>query len=347
MLSSREFNRLMKYATMNDDPKGVLGSIYDSSIPHPYFDPANIAFSHLRSYEHGHWSIREKSNRIIVYQDLEFIIPGEQFYWKATRTPPCLEQDKLVLSYSSINDHLWPCEYAFSSWHLVQTNLKNINTFVEQKDSRPYFADILLGNLKNMRQTFFDLLKANNQLENNLINAFGVYKTPFLDEGNGDIDIWFRNLDTSKYVNTTDQFQDSGFASQFISKHILEATWVSVVAETLDDNILFFPTEKTGKALISGKPFLVLSGKHYLKNLRKLGFRTFHPFIDEDYDEIDDATERTKKVMESFITLQQKDQTLVRKQLQEILEHNEKCMRNKEWLSRQARAMLDPLITIV
>ena len=346
-MDTREFNRLMKYAHMNDDTNGVLGSIYNNELPHPYFNPEDIGFTHLRNSDHNLWLSREDSQRTIVFQDLEFIIIGDEFQWEATGEPPCLEQDKLVLSYTSTNDHLWPCEHAFSNWHLVQTNMMNNDTFVEQKDQRPYFADILLGNLKNMRQTFFDLLKENDQLENNLISAFGVYKTPFIDQGTADIDIFFRELNKGGYVNTTTQFKNKNFASQFISKHLLESSWISIVAETIDDNRLFFPTEKTGKALMSNKPFLVLSSKHFLKKLREFTKQKEELIKKEDYDEIDDVTERTKKVFESFIELQQKDQTILRKQLQVVLEHNEKCMRNKEWLSRHARAMLDPLITIV
>ena len=45
--------------------------------------------------------------------------------------------------------------------------------------------------------------------------------------------------------------------------------------------------------------------------------------------------------------LQNKDQFKIRLQLKEILDHNERCMRDKSWLTRDARAMLDPLATIV
>ena len=88
---------------------------------------------------------REKSNRTIVFEDLEYIIPGEKLNWDAIGDPPCTEQDKLITSSITMNDHLWPCEYAFSSWHLVQTHMINENTYVEQRDTRPYIADILLA----------------------------------------------------------------------------------------------------------------------------------------------------------------------------------------------------------
>lgn len=342
-MDTREFNRLMKYAFMNDDPYGVLSAIYDNELPHPYFNPKYIGFSKLRSHDHNVWLEREKSNRTIVFEDLEYIIPGEEFIWHATGTPPCTEKDLLITSSITANDHLWPCKYAFSSWHLVQTHMTNKDTFVKQLDKRPYFADVLLGNLKTQRTIFYELMKSSGELENNLVNVFNEYTTPYIKQGQGDIDLFYKkSIDT----NTTKMFKGK-FASQYISKHIQEATWISVVAETLDDNRIFFPTEKTGKALMSGKPFIVLSGKHFLKNLRNIGFKTFHPIIDESYDLIDNVELRTKSAYDSFFKLQKQDQNLVRQKLQDVLTHNERCMRDKSCLTINARSMLNPLTTKV
>ena len=346
-MDTSEFNRLMKYAFMNDDPYGVLSAIYNNDIPHPYFNPQHIGFSKLRSFDHNLWLEREKSTRTIVFEDLEYIIPGAEFIWNATGSPPCTEKDILITSSITTNDHLWPCKYVFSSWHLVQTHMQNKKTFVEQKNTRPYFADILLGNSKSMRHQFFDLLKENNQLENNLVNLFGVYKTNFIDEGTDEIDIFFKDQYAKKQNGNTTLHFKGNFASQFISKHIQESTYISVVAETLDDNRIFFPTEKTGKAMLSNKPFIVLSSKNFLQNLRKIGFKTFHPVIDESYDEIDDSVERAKSAFNSFLKLQEQDQNIVRLQLKDTLEHNERCMRDKSWLTRNARLILNPLTTKV
>lgn len=345
-MDTREFNRRMKYAHMNDDPYGVLGQIYDNDLPHPYFNPKHIGFSKLRDFDHNTWLTREQSTRTIVFEDLEYIIPGEKFMWNAVYNPPCTKQDKLITSSITVNDHLWPCEYAFSSWHLVQTHMQNIDTYVEQPTTRPYFADILLGNLKRQRKIFYNLLKTTQQLENNLVNAFGVYKNLYIDEGQGDIDLFFKNIEQTEYTNTTVFFKGN-FASQYISKHIQESSWYSVVAETLDDNRIFFPTEKTGKALMSGKPFIVLSGKHFLKNLRSVGFKTFHPIIDESYDLIDDVELRTRAAFCSFIELQKQDPIDVRQKLHDVLAHNEKCMRDKTFLTQRARKLLQNLQTPV
>lgn len=346
-LQTSEFNRLMKYAHMNDDPYGVLSSIYDNELPHPYFNPKYIGFSKLRSFDHNKWQEREKSNRTIVFEDLEYVIPGEQFIWEASGTPPCQEGDYLITSSITYNDHKWPCEYAFSSWHLVNTSMSNKDIILSQNLTRPYFANCLFGNRKPMRSAFYELLKDNDQLENNLINLFEVYKSPFIDEGQSQIDNFFTNIKHTEYTNTAINDLDGvpTFTSHYISKHIEDATWISLIAETLDDERIFFPTEKTGKPMMCNKPFIVLGSKHFLKNLRKIGFKTFHPIIDESYDEIDDVIERTKLAFQSFLELQKQDQIMVRLHLKDILDHNEQCMRDKSWLTKNARSMLNPLTT--
>ena len=355
-MKSSEFNRLTKYAASADDPYGVLSSIYDNKIPRPYFDPEHIGFNQLRDFNHNQWTIREESNRVIVFEDSEFIIPGDQYLWQATGNSPALEKDKLLTSSITYKDHLWPCEYVFNSWHLVQTHLQNVDTFVEQKHTRPYFADILLGNAKEMREIFFYLLKKNKQIDNNIINLFGVYRTPFLDQGTGDIDLFFKerlsnlprifNPLPGHHTNTCLSFKGS-FASQYISKHIQENSWISVVAETLYDSRIFFPTEKTGKAMMSGKPFIMLGSCNFLKQLRDIGFQTFHPIIDETYDTIEDLEQRTKQAFASFLELQKQDPIVVRQQLQSVLDYNEECMRDKSWLTRNARNLLNKMKTPV
>lgn len=365
VLQTDEFNHKMKYAFMNDDPEGVLSSVYDNELPHPYFNPKDIAFSHLRSYNHWHWLEREKSNRTIIFQDLEYLLPYEnndqvikekvvqspfsKNFTTLSNKPPCIEGDYLIKSSISKNDHLWPCENVFSSWHLINTNMANKDVVLEQNTQRPYFANCLFGNVKPMRQCFFDLLFDNNLLESNLINLFEVYKSPFIDKGTSQIDNFFTNINHTYYTNTAINELDGvpTFTSHYVSKHIEDNTWISIVSETLEDDSIFFPTEKTGKPMLCAKPFIALSGKYFLKNLRDIGFKTFHPIIDESYDLIDDKVERVKSAFNSFLNLSKQDPLIIRKQLQEVLDHNEKCMRDKLWLSRNARAMLDPLTTTV
>lgn len=83
-------------------------------------------------------------------------------------------------------------------------------------------------------------------------------------------------------------------------RFIYKDTYFSIVTETIFfhdrlDPIVgemissIFVTEKTYKPIAAKHPFIILSVPYFLKHLKSIGFKTFHPFINEDYDnEIDD-----------------------------------------------------------
>lgn len=66
----------------------------------------------------------------------------------------------------------------------------------------------------------------------------------------------------------------------------------SLIQETETSSLTNRYTEKTFKCLLIGHPFIVCGNYQSLKLLKKDGFKTFHPFIDESYDEIINDDER-------------------------------------------------------
>ena len=69
-----------------------------------------------------------------------------------------------------------------------------------------------------------------------------------------------------------------------ISKHYHKFL-IEIVCETYSSGKSFYPTEKTWRPLACQTPFIIQGPVHFLKNLRKLGFRTFSNWWDESYDE--------------------------------------------------------------
>lgn len=57
-----------------------------------------------------------------------------------------------------------------------------------------------------------------------------------------------------------------------------------------------FATEKTYKAIACAKPFIIFSTPWFLKEFKQLGYKTFSPFIDESYDDIENDLERLKAI---------------------------------------------------
>jgi hypothetical protein len=61
--------------------------------------------------------------------------------------------------------------------------------------------------------------------------------------------------------------------------------FAEVVCESFYSGSTFFPTEKIWRPILLMTPFIVQGPADYVKNLRKLGFRTFHQWWDEGYSE--------------------------------------------------------------
>jgi hypothetical protein len=83
--------------------------------------------------------------------------------------------------------------------------------------------------------------------------------------------------------------------------------------------------EKTFKAIVAIKPFLIYSDQHYLKNLRYLGFKTFSPLINEDYDDQPDPKIRAEmiiKEIEHINSLNPEEYTKLLEKCRPIAEHN-------------------------
>jgi hypothetical protein len=80
-------------------------------------------------------------------------------------------------------------------------------------------------------------------------------------------------------------------------------SYLSLVTETnylpLRNNspdTIFF-SEKIFKPIKLKHPFILVSCRHSLKYLKKLGYKTFHPYINEEYDEIENHEERLQCIV--------------------------------------------------
>lgn len=103
-------------------------------------------------------------------------------------------------------------------------------------------------------------------------------------------------------------------------------SWVSLVVESsyFDREYSVFLSEKTFKPIACMQPFIICGSKHSLKYLRKLGFKTFHPYIDESYDETDDK-ERWLGIIDAIKKIESiEDKESWYSNMRDILKHNHK-----------------------
>ena len=99
--------------------------------------------------------------------------------------------------------------------------------------------------------------------------------------------------------------------------------YVELVTETTTD--FFFITEKTVKPLAFGMCFVMIGCYRFLNHLRRLGFKTFHPYIDESYDQIKDRDSRIETAFKAFKKFIMEDKDF--DALQKICDHNRKHLK--------------------
>jgi hypothetical protein len=86
--------------------------------------------------------------------------------------------------------------------------------------------------------------------------------------------------------------QKRGFPTNNNKKELYTDTYIHITSETkFFDGEVFF-SEKTFRPIINLQPFIYLGDFGALKKLQKLGFKTFHPFIDETYDTVENPIDR-------------------------------------------------------
>lgn len=131
------------------------------------------------------------------------------------------------------------------------------------------------------------------------------------------------------YVDQTDHNQVMDWFTEEM-KSLYNNTYFSVVAETPflnhpDYDPGMHCSEKTYKPITQRHPFLMLGVPNTLSQLRNLGYKTFHPFIDESYDYVSHDGQRllmVTKEIERLCNLQGEELNDFIKGTAEICEHN-------------------------
>lgn len=139
-----------------------------------------------------------------------------------------------------------------------------------------------------------------------------------------------KNLPSLIYNSNNDQFPDSFYIRRIVKSLYLDS-WITVVSEVAygnQDNSIFI-SEKTFKAIAGCHPFILLSSKGSLKALRQLGYKTFHPLINETYDTLD-TFDRFEAICTELKRLNDiEDKVAWFKELEPIIKHNWELMNSR------------------
>ena len=111
-----------------------------------------------------------------------------------------------------------------------------------------------------------------------------------------------------------------------MKKSLIHIAYESDIISNSDMRLI---SEKVYRCIEAEIPFIYVSYPYALDYFRSLGFKSFSPFINEDYDKEEDAKKRLYKIFTEIKRLSEIPFNQLKKQIQDlepIFEHNLKTL---------------------
>jgi hypothetical protein len=239
-------------------------------------------------------------------------------------------------------------DWFITSSYFYKTNPVKVLDRLTPYQIKPKTFDILLGQYREHRTLIHDYINHNN-LNDQVLMTYINYQEKISADGNSGTWFWedegleIIDTDLKWTVGQVRYYGQQMSLSQVVPIQAYSQTAFSVVAETNFANDYVFHTEKIVKPILARRLFIVYGGHNYLKNLQRLGFKTFSNVIDESYDNEPDYKHRGDMICKQISYLLQQDQQQVLDAIQPIVEHNHNLMINTDWyrnFSKELRAVL-------
>lgn len=185
---------------------------------------------------------------------------------------------------------------------------------------------------REYRLKFAELL-----IENNLIKNSKVRFNPIDGDcnyqdhkfSNNDLSISRFDIENFYQLNESKSSASADYDATDYSQCAIET-----VLETLFDDSRLHLTEKTLRPVACGRPFILAATPGSLEYLRSYGFRTFAPFINEDYDACSCPKERLAMIaaeMQRIANLALDEKHQLWEELYKIAEYNQQLFFSKHW----------------
>lgn len=232
--------------------------------------------------------------------------------------------------------------------HFYKTNTERVLDRLTPYSVKPKSFDILLGQPRPHR-TLINEYITDNGFADKVLMTYINHEHKITANVNNPGWIWedqgLEIIDT-KLKWTIGQVRYYGqqmSLSQVVPIEIYNQTAYSLVCETNFSNNFVFHTEKIVKPILARRLFIAFAGRYYLRNLQRLGFRTFSDIIDESYDNESDYQLRGEMICKQIAYLIEQDQQQVLDAIRPVVDHNYRVMMDTDWQAdyfKELRAVL-------
>lgn len=144
--------------------------------------------------------------------------------------------------------------------------------------------------------------------------------------------------------------ENPDFDEETIFNHsIYKNSLLSFVTETAFHQQGMFITEKTFKPIVAGHPFIILGQYNILKELRRMGYRTDFPGIDQSYDDILNPVDRfyaAHASLEKWVNTSRNQKNEYLMKSLKILRHNQKVFVSHDYVYESYKKLFDEVSKI-
>jgi hypothetical protein len=208
------------------------------------------------------------------------------------------------------------------------------------QSQKPYFFDALLGTNRPHRDLVYESWTNSTFRDSILLTYFqsdsrlGIFDVPF--EASHDThdpsgqSLMEYTLSTSVQEEPTQSPRNIDTVN-IVPVTIYNNAWYSILTEGFTLPIGTRLTEKTAKALVSGRLFVYFGAPNDLARMRSLGFRTFNGIIDESYDSVTDDVTRWSLAWQQVEWLCAQDPLEIQAASADIRAHNQSVFLKTDW----------------
>ena len=172
----------------------------------------------------------------------------------------------------------------------------SFNRTVQKYHRYRLFLDWVKGNFSD---SYFSFLNLYDFYEHEISEIKKQYGDSYCNELEKLLPI---ELDTQN-VRRNDNLVEWNKTSNNFKKELFLDSCINIVTETTFCGEELFISEKIVKPILAFQPFIVLGPYGYLKELKKLGFKTFDSIWDERYDDEVNYEKRYDKVLKLILKL--------------------------------------------
>lgn len=245
-----------------------------------------------------------------------------------------IPKEKFILIYNSFKTIYTPFPSYNYDTHLAK---KSVETFELNEMNKLNKNNIFKKEntfhipIRRLREHRVQLLEKLFEYDNDFIKKNLISYDVGLENNLQCLELYSKNINFKNHILETkkkniddyDIGELSGYGYE--NKNVYEKSYFTIVCEAYFKENWNYISEKTYKPIAHQHPFLVLGRPYTLRYLRKIGFKTFSPFIDESYDFEPNDEKRLNMIileMKKLNSLSQKELDEMIQSLNPILQYN-------------------------